>query len=75
VAYAKKIHNWAASVKLQGYTVYRATGYWQGQSEDTAVIEVMGFRITKKMILALRAILRQQAIYMTIEKIRSATIS
>jgi len=75
VAYAKKIYNWAASVKLQGYTVYKATGYWDGQAEETAVIEVMGFRITKRMILALRAILGQQAIYMTKERIRSAIVS
>ena len=74
VAYAKKIHNWATSVKLQGYTVYRATGYWQGQAEETAVIEVMGFRITKRMISALRAVLGQEAIYMTMEKIRSALV-
>jgi hypothetical protein len=74
VSYAKKINDWAASVKLQGYTVYRATGYWQGQAEDTAVIEVMGFRITRHMISALRATLGQEAIYMTMEKIRGALV-
>ena len=74
VSYAKKIHNWASSVKLEGYTVYKATGHWQGQAEETAVIEVMGFRITRRMILALRATLKQQAIYMTMERIRSTLV-
>ena len=74
LSYAKKIHSWASSVKLQGYTVYRATGYWQGQAEETAVIEVMGSKITKRMISALRAVLGQEAIYMTMEKIRSALV-
>ena len=74
VSYAKKIHSWAASVKLQGYTVYNATGYWEGQAEETAVIEVMGSRVTRRMISALRAVLGQEAIYMTMEKIRSTLV-
>jgi len=74
VAYVQKIHRWAASVKLQGYTVYNATGYWEGQSEETAIIEIMGHRITKPMVLALRAKLQQQAIYMTVERIRSRLV-
>jgi len=75
VKYAKRIHNWAASVKLRAYTVYPAMGCWEGQPEETAVIEVLGHRITKKMISALRAALGQQAIYMTKERIRSAIVS
>jgi hypothetical protein len=74
VAYEKKIHSWASSVRLQGYTVYRATGYWEGNAEETAVVEIMDYRVTKRMIRVLRTLLGQQAIYMTMEKIRSALV-
>jgi hypothetical protein len=75
VRYVKKIRSWATSVRLQGYTVYRATGYWEGKGEETAVIEVMGHRITKRNVQALRATLRQQAIVITTERVRSTVVS
>ena len=74
VKYVKKIHSWAASVKLTNYTLLTGKGYWNGNEEGTAIIEYMGPPIKKCKVRALKDTLRQDAILLTVDKVRSTVV-
>ena len=75
VKYVKKIHSWAASVNLTNYTLLTGKGYWKGNEEDTAIIEYMGPPMKKRKVRALKEKLGQEAILLTVDKVRSTVIS
>jgi len=69
--YVMSVGEWAKAVRLQGYTLYRTMGYWEGQKEESLVIEVMGRRITDRMVQVLREKLKQQAILVDTHRVQS----
>jgi hypothetical protein len=61
--YLKLIETLLAS-QVDGFTLYRATGSWQGTKEDSAIVEIAGIKQKEALKIAakLKAELKQQAI-------------
>lgn len=54
--------------RFESFTIIRATGYWKGTAEDTAIVQIQSdneFQI-EALIVRLKFILNQQAIGLSI---------
>jgi hypothetical protein len=62
--------------KLQGYTFWYSTGYWEGTGEQSVVVEIIADAppLTQKDIEELRDELKQYAILTTLTKIEVALV-
>lgn len=56
-----------------GFTAYRAVGFWQGHFEETTVLEVVG-EVSAFLPLDLATVFEQDAILVTTETIQSQLV-
>ena len=71
--YAARIEKWA-EVHLQGYTWQRGRGYWNGTSEESVILTVLGQDIPIVALQELRDSLAQECIMATVSEVNVITV-